>query len=184
MKKPLLKLTLLVVSTSAALLISEITARAVLPELEVEYGWGIEEARLRSTSNAYQARLAGGRGRSQFRILLVGDSQVVNSGMSPEILPATILETELTSLLPSNCGLSGERDRKSTDFVVLTLGEGGWGQDQQLLALKALIGNIQPNLVLSWFTPENDLSNNAFPTHFPRNGTRKPTYIRRPPAFE
>ena len=52
----------------------------------------------------------------------------------------------------------------------------GWGQDQQLLALQANIAAIRPAAVVLWFTEGNDLWNNTFPTHFPKDGWPKPTF--------
>jgi hypothetical protein len=39
-----------------------------------------------------------------------------------------------------------------------------------------LFQSYRTNLVLLWQTPENDVWNNIFPTHWPVNGTPKPTY--------
>lgn len=64
-----------------------------------------------------------------------------------------------------------------TLFEVDTLGSSGWGQDQEFLHLQQFINNQRYDLVLLWFTPENDLWNNAFPTHYPLNGAAKPTFV-------
>jgi hypothetical protein len=59
---------------------------------------------------------------------------------------------------------------------VVTLGAPGWGQDQQWLALQEYFENYRADLVLVWQSPVNDVWNNMFPTHMPRNGRRKPTF--------
>jgi hypothetical protein len=63
-----------------------------------------------------------------------------------------------------------------TDVSVLSIGSGGWGQDQELLALQAHIKAAVPSAVVLWFTEGNDLWNNTFPTHFPKDGTPKPPH--------
>jgi hypothetical protein len=44
------------------------------------------------------------------------------------------------------------------------------------LALQAHIDAIRPSAVVLWFTEGNDLWNNTFPTHFPKDGYPKPTF--------
>jgi hypothetical protein len=100
---------------------------------------------------------------------------VTNMGTPPGVLPATLLEEALRHALSSDCPPSLRRP--DLGVTVFTLGQTGWGQDQELLALDALIGTAHPHLIVNWFTPENDLWNNAFPTHYPRSGTPKPTFV-------
>jgi hypothetical protein len=59
---------------------------------------------------------------------------------------------------------------------VVSIEGAGWGQDQQLLALETHIDAIHPAAVVLWFTEGNDLWNNTFPTHFPKDGWPKPTF--------
>jgi len=59
---------------------------------------------------------------------------------------------------------------------VVSIAAWGWGQDQELLALMRHIQTIHPAAVVLWFTPGNDLWNNTFPTHLPKNGKPKPTF--------
>lgn len=59
---------------------------------------------------------------------------------------------------------------------VFSLAAGGYGQDQQLLALAEYLQRFRADLVVLWQTPGNDVWNNVFPTHWPRNGTPKPTF--------
>ena len=174
MRRYLFIAALLAASTALALALAEIMLRAVGPPHEIAVGWGVSEKDLESDRETYRAQLAASPGRRHLRVLLLGDSQVSNTGTSPKVLPATILEEELRKAL-AGCGPT--HHDADPDVQVFTLGQSGWGQDQELLALSALIVTVRPHLVLHWFTPENDLWNNAFPTHYPRNGTPKPTYV-------
>jgi hypothetical protein len=102
----------------------------------------------------------------EFVILLIGDSQVQASGsaVSLERMPEKLLQDYLNKLIKKPC------------IKVFSLGCDGYGQDQQLLALKEYFENFRANMVVLWFTPENDVWNNIFPTHWPTNGHAKPTY--------
>jgi hypothetical protein len=95
-------------------------------------------------------------------ITLVGDSQVETS-----LLFAHMPEVFLSSAL-----------RKLTDRQtrVVSVGVAGWGQDQQLLALRRALPVIRPRMVVLWFSPANDFWNNTFPTHMPKDGWPKPTF--------
>lgn len=77
-------------------------------------------------------------------VLLVGDSQVETTRPF-ERMPERFLAEEL--------GRS-----------VLSVAAAGWGQDQQLLALRRALLRVRPKAVVLWFTPTNDLWNNLFPT--------------------
>jgi hypothetical protein len=74
--------------------------------------------------------------------------------------------------LPKRHQISSE-----TVFEVDTLGAAGWGQDQEFFHLQQFINNKRYDLILLWFTPENDLWNNAFPADWPLNGPAKPTFL-------
>ena len=113
-----------------------------------------------------EINLHGSRGRkvtfdepNKQSIVLLGDSQVVASKSSLDDMPEAILERFLL------------------DQVQCTsIAAGGWGQDQQYLALKRFFENYSADYVFLWFTPHNDIWNNMFPTHFPKNGWAKPTF--------
>ena len=59
---------------------------------------------------------------------------------------------------------------------MFSVGAGGYGQDQELLALREYYSKYRANLVLLWQTPGNDIWNNIFPTHWPTNANPKPTF--------
>jgi hypothetical protein len=94
---------------------------------------------------------------------LLGDSQVEAYAVAFDDMPERQLQRTVAELL-------------RTDVSVLSIGSGGWGQDQELLALQAHIKSVGPSAVVLWFTEDNDLWNNTFPTHFPKDGTPKPTF--------
>ena len=97
-------------------------------------------------------------------ILFVGDSQVEANGLPFRFM----IENLVQKLLQ-------ERDTLHT-YKCYSIGSGGFGQDQEFLALKEYFKEYQADKVLLWFTPENDVWNNIFPTHWPVNANPKPTF--------
>jgi len=124
----------------------------------------------------------GYRGRAiayssdDFVILLLGDSQVENTGERRDYTktPEAILEGRLAESGAHSTCLA---KRKKKQFRVFTVAWPGWGQDQELLALQKYFASYRADLVVLWETPENDMWNNGFPTHIPLNGSPKPTFI-------
>ena len=86
---------------------------------------------------------------SDFVVLLIGDSQVQADACSYYWLPERRLDHHLSSTRPVR---------------VFSLAADGWGQDQQLLALREYFQMFRADLVIVWQTPGNDLWNNTFPT--------------------
>ena len=101
-------------------------------------------------------------GPSDFVTVLLGDSQVEADCCSFEDMPEKIIEKEMTKTIPK--------------AKVFSIGAGGYGNDQELLALSKYFSQHRANLVLVWLTPSNDIWNNLFPTHVPLDGMPKPTY--------
>lgn len=95
-------------------------------------------------------------------VLLVGDSQVEAWQSSYGWIPERRLEHYLAD--------------EGIPACVVTLGAAGYGQDQQLLAMREYYEQYRADLVAVWETPNNDVWNNLFPTHWPANGTPKPTF--------
>jgi len=95
-------------------------------------------------------------------IVLLGDSHVESEACPPDMMPERYLEQHL--------------QRRDARFRVFTLGSGGYGNDQEYLALKEYFGKYRADAVVLWQTFENDVWNNIFPTHMPADGTIKPTY--------
>jgi len=98
-----------------------------------------------------------------FVILLVGDSQVQAEACAYDVMPEKRLEYHLSEITQK-------------PIKVFSIGAAGYGQDQQLLGIKEYLANNSANLILVWETPENDIWNNMFPTHWPTDGQPKPTF--------
>jgi hypothetical protein len=102
---------------------------------------------------------------SDYVILLLGDSQAEAGICSLDNMPEKRLQHYLKQLpgLPKN-------------IKVFTVATGGYGQDQEFLMLKEYYKRYRADMVLLWFTPQNDVRDNIFPSHWPTNGAPKPTY--------
>jgi hypothetical protein len=95
-------------------------------------------------------------------IVLLGDSQVESGACPPGGMPEQFLERYL-----------GQFDAR---YRVFTLGSRGYGNDQEYLALKEYFRKYRADAVVLWQTLSNDVWNNVFPTHWPKDGRIKPTY--------
>jgi lysophospholipase L1-like esterase len=94
-------------------------------------------------------------------VVLLGDSQVEGYGLSFDAMPERFLESQLREL--------GHRVK------VFSIGAGGYGQDQELLALEEYFRTNKANLVVLWQSPTNDIWNNLFNTHMASRNP-KPTF--------
>ena len=101
-----------------------------------------------------------------FVVVMLGDSQVAAYACAFEWMPERRLQHYLT-----NNGNTGNKNVK-----VFTIGTEGYGQDQQLLLMQEFYRTYRADLVVLWQTPNNDVWNNMFPTHWPANGWPKPTF--------
>jgi hypothetical protein len=95
-------------------------------------------------------------------VVLLGDSQVESTACPPDMMPERYLEQYLI-----------QRHRR---FKVFTLGSGGYGNDQEYLALEEYFRKYRADTIALWQTSVNDVWNNLFPTHWPKDGTIKPTF--------
>ncbi len=95
-------------------------------------------------------------------ILLLGDSQVEAENLPFGCFPEQALEYHLSFLNPQ--------------VKAFSLGATGYGNDQQLLVLKEYFQKYRADYVLLWQTITNDIWNNIFPTHCPKDGWPKPTF--------
>ncbi len=95
-------------------------------------------------------------------ILLLSDSQVEAGTCAFENLPEQLLEKHLR--------------KKDPRFRVFSLGSNGYGNDQEYLAIKSYFKKYRADAVFLWQTFDNDVWNNIFPTHFPKDGVVKPTF--------
>lgn len=154
------KFLLLVFSLSICGLVTEIGMRIFYKAHFVVSGWNGQFL------DKSEINIHGSRGRkvkfnepNKQSIVLLGDSQIVARKSTLEDMPEAILEKVLMNRVQCT-----------------SIAAGGWGQDQQYLALKRFFENHRADYVFLWFTPHNDIWNNMFPTHFPKNGWAKPTF--------
>lgn len=127
----------------------------------ITVGWRSEAPREELNEFGFRGRsVAPTSGRPV--VVLLGDSQVEAMAGSLAQMPEARLEHHLAEM--------------GIDAQVCSLGAAGYGQDQQLLALREYFESRSADVVALWFTPGNDIWNNLFPTHLPRNGPPKPTF--------
>ena len=166
--KNILLVILSVLFTVAAL---EIGLRFFYPPLKS--GWGWNDSPRKSLSNfandlPNQLGVRGQKiryGKDDIVIVLLGDSQVEAATSSPEKMPEMLLENFLNKHLTQT-------------VKVFSLAASGWGQDQQLLALKNYYKKYRADIVLLWATPKNDFWENTFPDRCVKKtaGHLKPTF--------
>lgn len=153
-------LTVFVIGGVMALALGSAALQVAYVPPHIVAGW-------RSFAPVSEQNELGYRGRhityskDDYVVLLVGDSQVEAMALTPDKTPEQRLEAHLTEIEPH--------------VKVFSLGAGGYGQDQELLALQGYFQKYRADLVVLWETPGNDVWNNVFKTHmFNRNP--KPTY--------
>lgn len=121
-------------------------------------GWKWDESPYRGEINKddHQVNQLGLRGQTiqytdqDFVVALVGDSQVEAGTQSADRLP----EIKLQNALREEFG--------SEHVKVFSIAAAGWGQDQQLLALKDYFKQFRADAVVVWTTPVNDYWENSF----------------------
>ena len=96
-----------------------------------------------------------------FVVLLLGDSQVEAMALPFDAMPERLLESALQG--------------RGRHVRVFSVGTGGYGQDQELLALDEYFRTNRADLVVLWQTQSNDIWNNLFKTHM-LNRNPKPTF--------
>ena len=145
---------------TAAFLLGEWYLTAADKPSDYVWGWKYQGVRKNETNEF------GFRGReiryekTDYVVLVVGDSQVESEYGAFGKMPERRLQYHLSVLT-------------GKPIKVFSLGAGGYGQDQQLLALKNYFGEYTADLVVVWETPGNDVWNNMFPTHWPADGSPK-----------
>ena len=127
-------------------------------------GWASCKADARTNRLGLRGRTIAYRD-NDYVIVLLGDSQVEATACPFDGMPEARLEHHF------------ERSKGGgVDVRVFSVGAGGYGQDQQLLMLQQYFRRFRADLVVLWQSPSNDVWNNMFPTHWPRNGRPKPTF--------
>ena len=166
------RLCITLLCLAAALVAAEVALRSRVLTKPRLAGWRSAERGVK----ADELNDSGFRGRrfeyagDDSVVVLIGDSHVEATACSFERIPERRLESHLRGL--------GKKVR------VASLGSGGYGQDQQLLALREYFTKHRADLVLVWFNIGNDLFDNLFPTQFPTNGWPKPTFSLRSGRLE
>jgi hypothetical protein len=156
------KVFILIMNIVFAILISEIVLQVIdKPERRVS-GW-----KKCAAKNPGECNSMGFRGKEieyspdDLVVLLVGDSAVYSYAFSFEQMPEKRLEHHLKNYL--------------NKVKVFTIGDMGYGQDQQYLALKEYYEKYRADLVLLLFAETNDVEDNMFPVTG-LNNTIKPTF--------
>ena len=106
----------------------------------------------------------------KINVLLVGDSQIEATTLPFGEIPEVQLEHVLNGRLGGH------------SFDVRSIAASGWGQDQQLLALRRYYERFSADYILLWLTPRNDFWENAFPDRStdpidPFSARLKPTFF-------
>lgn len=164
-KKHYQNFLVLIISIIISLLLAEIVLQIIGKPLPLVSGW-------RFQGNKAARNQLGFRGQpiqysmNDYVIILLGDSQVEAAASPFKRMPERRLQYYLNN--------SSAKKRKSVK--VFSLGAAGYGQDQQLLVLQEYFKNYRADLVVLWQTPYNDVWNNVFPSHMPKNGWPKPTF--------
>jgi hypothetical protein len=158
--------------TTALLLLFGTGVGLALAEMALRVGDfpSAERSGWRYNGSPKEANQLGFRGRaieyddSDFVVVLLGDSQVESPALKQVDQPERQLERHLG------------RARPHARIKVVSLGASGYGNDQELLALREYFLSRRADLVVVWETPANDVVNNMFPTHWPWNHTPKPVF--------
>lgn len=156
----LASVVLLLVSAVLALGAAELTLRWLArPEVRGPLGWKTSLEWSEGTNELGFRAKRPARRKPGERILLLGDSQIEGYHVN----------------LGDTFGAKLQQYLRHRDWPVevLALGAGGWGTDQQLIALRLYIEELDPDQVLVFYTHQNDIWNTLFPTHM---GTPKPTF--------
>jgi hypothetical protein len=158
-------LLILFLSFGACIIIAEGVLRTLgIPEREelLQIGWNsadIYPDMVPLNQLGFRGQAFNTTQNSKNKVILLGDSQIEANGLPYSFTLENLLQ---------------ERTKEEVD--IYSIGSGGYGQDQQLLALQLYFQSYTAHHVILWFTPENDVWNNLFPTHWPWNGNPKPSF--------
>ncbi len=164
LKRMLVNAALALASSALTLAAVEFTLRILDKpawDTEIRAGWKYQGADRHVNELGYRGQPIRYSDRD-IVVVLLGDSQVESNACPPDMMPERYLEQHL-----------GRRDPR---FRVFSLGGGGYGNDQEYLALREYFGKYRADAVVLWETLANDVWNNVFPTHWPEDGAIKPTY--------
>lgn len=164
-------LLLAAVSTLLVLGIAEAALRLAGERVLPAWGWGWSESPYRADifPVAGQVNQLGLRGRpiayddDDFVVVIAGDSYTEAGHQPFEDMPERLLEVALRAgqEAAGTVGPGGPGGRAKA-VKVFSLASAGWGQDQQLLALRRYFEHYRADLVIAWLTPVNDFWENSF----------------------
>lgn len=163
-KKNIFNLLLFISSLIVSILVAEVFLQLIGKPSPVVSGWLHKGTPLETNQLGFRGRKINYTD-DDYVILLLGDSQVAAAACSFDWRPENRLEYHLK-----------QKTKRNKNIKVFSIGAGGYGQDQQLLMLQNYYKTYRTDLVVLWQTPDNDVWNNVFPTHWPRNGWPKPTF--------
>jgi len=155
---------LLLSSIFVSILLAEASLQLIGVPSPVVSGWLYKSSNLEINELGFRGQKINYT-YNDYVIVLLGDSQVAARSCSFDWLPERRLEYHLN-----------QKANQSKNIKVFSIGAGGYGQDQQLLMLQKYYQTYRADLVVLWQTPHNDVWNNIFPTHWPKNGWPKPTF--------
>ena len=162
MKKKYVQNFLLLISS---ILVSILFAEAFLQFIGIpSTGWFSKVSILEQNQHGFRGQKINYT-NNDYIIVLLGDSQVEAKGCYIDWMPESRLEYHLN-----------QNANQNKNIKVFSIGTAGYGQDQQLLRLQDYYVIHRADLVILWLTPTNDVWNNIFPTHYPKNGWPKPTF--------
>ncbi len=152
------KALVVLVSTLLSLAVAEMALRLAGEPRPPLVGWRWDRSPYKSEEfrNDRQVNALQWRGRpinyqsGDFVVALVGDSYVEAGTQPVKDMPEIILEEQLKAATGRN------------DIRTVSVASAGWGQDQQLVALREYFASHRADLVVVWFTPVNDYWENAF----------------------
>lgn len=161
-KELTVKWSLAAITTLCSLIIGLGSLELFLEEPAGVSGW-------KSVRPESERNQLGFRGQSiqysseDFVIVLLGDSQVAALACAHDWMPERRLQHHLNS--------------KGKGVKVFSVGALGYGQDQQLMALREYFVKFRADLVVEWLTPGNDITDIMWPTHWGEQSIySKPTF--------
>jgi lysophospholipase L1-like esterase len=171
------KLLLMVLGIVMALVLMEVAARLVLPnpgrieyvpdevvgfrlrpQQQVQVSNEVGEFKTLFTTNAYgypDRERSVAKGEGVYRIAMIGDSMVQASQVELTERFPWLLEEQLTAWVR-------QQDGAIREVEVMNFGTAGYSTAQAWLTYREYVRRFEPDLVLLFFLPGNDIKNNSY----------------------
>jgi hypothetical protein len=161
---PALRFTFGIAMVLLALCAIEMAMRVIDRPRSVISGWRITDAKGPVNPFGYRGRPAKGFHVNDFIVVLTGGAAVECAACPEDETLDLMLERALRQYNP--------------DVRVVTVGSGGYGQDQEYLALHQFLDTRHADLVVDWASFADDVPANTFRLGQPRPGEwlPKPTF--------